>query len=389
MDIKLLTENDLKLLLESKPSEGKTLDYKEKISLAKDKDKKEFLADVSSFANASGGSLIVGIKEKDRIPTEICGTTLEDRNQDLLTIETIIKDGIAPRIQGLQVIDIKLSNGKFVLVIKIPKSWSSPHMITYKGGSKFFSRNSGGKYQLDVHELKSAFVLSESLADKIKFFRADRLGQIVSGETQIKIEDGPKLVVHLVPLTAFSSNETFDLSHFDLSQLKSQSEKMRPMEATSWHSPQYNFDGLLCYAGNEGEPSYSTLQIYRNGIIEVVNTDILSYRTNFIHGKAYERVIIDYLKNLISIQKDLGCLPPIFIMLSLLEVKNHRVEAVGGHSFFKAKEIGREELILPEVMIDDFDSELPTIMKPIFDLVWNASGWDGSKNYDENGKWLP
>ena len=45
-------------------SESINLDYKQDLILAKDDDKKEFLADVSSFANAAGGDLIYGISEK-------------------------------------------------------------------------------------------------------------------------------------------------------------------------------------------------------------------------------------------------------------------------------------------------------------------------------------
>ena len=42
--------------------EGKTLEYKEKLPRGAEGDIKEFLADVSSFGNASGGDIIYGIR---------------------------------------------------------------------------------------------------------------------------------------------------------------------------------------------------------------------------------------------------------------------------------------------------------------------------------------
>lgn len=52
-----ITENDLQALILEKAGEGKTLDYKRDSVGQSDKDKKEFLYDVSSFANTLGGNL--------------------------------------------------------------------------------------------------------------------------------------------------------------------------------------------------------------------------------------------------------------------------------------------------------------------------------------------
>jgi hypothetical protein len=39
-------------------------------------------------------------------------------------------------------------------------------------------------------------------------------------------------------------------------------------------------------------------------------------------------------------------------------------------------------------MIDSFEVNLIEVVRPIFDSLWNASGWPQSKNYDNEGKWL-
>ena len=35
----------------------------------------------------------------------------------------------------------------------------------------------------------------------------------------------------------------------------------------------------------------------------------------------------------------------------------------------------RNELVLPEVVIDDFGVNVPELMGPIFEMVWNAYGF--------------
>lgn len=61
-----IEEKHLQGLIDAKTPERKIIEYKSELPKFDDTDdKKEFLADVSSFANASGGDLIYGINAKD------------------------------------------------------------------------------------------------------------------------------------------------------------------------------------------------------------------------------------------------------------------------------------------------------------------------------------
>ena len=49
----------------------------------------------------------------------------------------------------------------------------------------------------------------------------------------------------------------------------------------------------------------------------------------------------------------------------------------------------RSVVIIPDVVVDDLNIESHKILKPIFDLVWNAAGIQGSWNFDAQGNWMP
>ncbi len=71
-----IKESDLQTLIDNKVSERKIIEYKRDLPGEKYKDRKEFLADVSSFANTAGGYLIYGIATKQGVPIELYGVEI-------------------------------------------------------------------------------------------------------------------------------------------------------------------------------------------------------------------------------------------------------------------------------------------------------------------------
>jgi len=377
--LELTEESDLQTLLDNEVTEGKTIDYKESLSSNSDKDKKEFLFDISSFANTSGGHLIFGIKEDGGLPIDICGLDISDADAVILKLENSIRDGIAPRIPGVAARIISLSNNRVAIVFRIPRSVSQPHMTTFKNASKFYARNSAGKYQLDVGELRTAFTLSQNTTDRIRSFRHKRLDMVLSGETPINMNRGAKIVLHIIPIGAFNP-----ASNFDVTSLKQQNPS--PLSGTVWNH-RYNFDGLLSFSNT----LYSYTQAFRNGIVEAVDAFLLEPRQGSgslnIRGCDNEKKILEKLSEYILVQKQLGTEPPFFIMLSLLDVEGYSMLVSQDFEFDRVHQIDRKNLLMPEVMVENFDFDPHKVMKPIFDAIWNACGYPGSKNYDDSGNW--
>ncbi len=378
-----ITEQDLQTLVAQKELEGKTIEYKQELPGNTDTDKKEFLADISSFSNSSGGDLIYGVVEDQGMPKALDGLDIGDFDQIKQRLENLVRDGIEPRIPSLNIQPVPLSNTRTALVIRVPKSWSSPHRVRYQGHDKFYSRNSTGKYQLDVAELRIAFNLSETVTERIRNFRRDRISNIVANETPILLPDTAKMVLHLIPITAFSSVQSHELS-----KIASHSEKMSPMFSSSGWSNRYNLDGFLTYADG-GEQKHSYVQLFRNGIIEAVETSMLepTEHGRLIPSLLYEQKLIHSLSNYLSVLETLTVEPPIFVFLALLGVKGYRM---GTNRFIHVYEdhvIDRDIILLPEITIENYQVIAEDVLKPCFDSIWNACGFPSSLNY-KDGKWV-
>src|SRR5258708_19183857 len=101
-----LTEQDFQDLIENQVTEGKAYDYKVALLGNSDGDKKEFLADVSSFANTVGGHLVFGIDEAAGVATAIPGLPSLNPDNEKLRLEEIIRNGIEPRIAGIDIKEV-------------------------------------------------------------------------------------------------------------------------------------------------------------------------------------------------------------------------------------------------------------------------------------------
>jgi hypothetical protein len=189
---------DLQALVVEQAREGRSLELKQLVE-GDDGAKREFLADVSSLANASGGDLVIGVREEDGIATELVGIPRADA--ETLRLENILRDGLQPRLPGVQTRIIDHDQERAVLVMRVPRSWAGPHMVAYKRLSRFYSRNSAGKYQLDVGEIRAAFNSSQTAQAAVRDFRIERLSRITADQGGVPLLAGAKVVMHLIPLS--------------------------------------------------------------------------------------------------------------------------------------------------------------------------------------------
>lgn len=379
-------EVELDSLIANGVPEGKTIEYKKVLPGNFDGDKKEFLADVSSFANTAGGDLIFGIDETHGAPTAIPGLSLPDPDLEVRRLDSIINDGLEPRIRfATRVVQ---RGGKLpVLVVRSERSWIGPHRVVLKGHDKFYARNSAGKYPMDVSELRSAFTLADSVTERVRQFRDDRIAKIRDNNTPVALVGGAsKTILHCIPLESFSRAVRYDVLKYPLGAQT----KFPPIVIGVGWDVRINLDGSLSYGGSDSSVSYT--QLFRNGAIEAVE----AYWLNLSRGSgartiphlAVEKGMVQYLGTLLGIQKELGVNQPIFVALALTETRGLEMASAFGDPFNRRSQIREDNLILLEIVIESLDEPASKILKPLFDLVWNACGYSSSVHFDDKGNWI-
>ena len=117
-----IDESHLNALVTDGVRESRSLEFKAELLLATDSNKKEFLADVSALANGGGGDLVLGIEDDNGAASAVSGLDSFDPDKDTLRIESVVRDGIAPRIIGRRVRRVALTSGRPVVIIRVPNS---------------------------------------------------------------------------------------------------------------------------------------------------------------------------------------------------------------------------------------------------------------------------
>lgn len=387
--LEAIEESDLQALADDQVPESRTVDYKEHLPDDTYDGKKEFLADVSSFANAAGGHMIFGIKEEAGVPVELSGLQISNADAEILRLDNMVRDGIEPRVSGIGIRPVRLQDQKFAIVMRIPRSFALPHVVNFRKHWRFYSRNSAGKYPLDVLEVRAAFALSENITERIRNFHAGRLSKITAEETPVVLHEYPKVALHIIPFGAFDPTINLDLSPLarDVEQGNIAPRTLYTLAGRYRH----NLDGFLLYGESPRSAKADTyLQVFRNGSIEVVDSYLLRPRDGrrIIPSVRYEEGLLEAIPRFLAIQRQLGVEPPLFVMLSLLGVSGYTLTPRGAHLWEdEVVYIDRDTLLIPEVVLDSFNFDASKVMKPIFDAVWNAAGWPRSVNYDNSGNW--
>lgn len=144
------------------------------------------------------------------------------------------------------------------------------------------------------------------------------------------------------------------------------------------------------------------VQLYRNGMIEAIDSSLMK-PTEQLHGRRYnkpvkklgmwllEKDIIDSCEIYLKTLEKIGANLPIFLYISFIHLKGYKISLVpyGGSFIDRDSDITkRDEVILPRIKIDSFEIEIEEKLKTSFDIFWNAFNQPGSRNYDENGRFI-
>lgn len=382
------TQEHLEQLVADRIREGPHIEFKRELPTAWGGDAKhEFLSDATAFANAGGGDLIFGIEDDGQAQAlALVPQELANPDQEIRRLQDFLLNLAEPRMPGIQVHAVTVTAGGInghAVIVRIPQSWAGPHRV--KTNQHFFVRDGLRKRQLDIPEIRSLFLRSENQAQKVRDFRTERVAKIISGDAPHRLVDGPVLIAHLVPTQAA-------LGLVQIDPIPYTHQHRLPYIGGTSGMARLNLDGALVVRNETPQgQTHGYSQLFRNGFFESVY--VLTSRDNglaLLPSVSYEQYLISLLDGfrgeINRLDLDIECA----VMLSLTRADEVRLGVRNDWDIFEPHQtrFDRKTLILPDV-IAPAEAGSEQALKPAFDLVWQAAGFPGSRNYNEAGHWAP
>lgn len=259
-DLREVNFDDICALRDNQITESHTLDFKRDFP-ADPQSRASLAADVVAFANTRGGDLILGADEKGGVINDFAPIKLSDPDKALLTLQSAFVDLIEPKIPGIHLRAIAVPEGGYIVVVRTPQSYLAPHRVR-KGGA-FYTRTSTGIDQMDITNLRSAFLQSAVANEKAKAFRLRRLEGLRIRPLRAPLPNVTLAVLHVLPLSAILSSETFDVD-----TLYTIAQQTKP-PVSNGYGTRIGFDGVMTAADSQ-EETYSYTQFFRDGTVESV-----------------------------------------------------------------------------------------------------------------------
>jgi hypothetical protein len=380
-DLSTTSEDDIQALVVARTAEGAYLEFKRDLPRLDGGGRHEFLADVSAFANSSGGDLVYGIDEDGEGRANAVVAQPGNADEEARRLQDALLNGLEPRAPGIQVQAVAVAGG-FAIVVRTPQSWAGPHRV--KSNQHFFIRENARKRQLDVPEVRGLFLRSENQAQRVRDFRTERLGKLMSGEVPHRLTPGALLIGHFVPTQAA-------LGTIQIDPIPYMRERALPVLGGSVPFSRVNADGALAVRNPRPEGTHGYSQLFRNGYFETVKVYRFGDAAPASLGSlAYEEHFIEVLRLLRAEYVGPGIGTEMTCMVSLLDAdrvelgfNRHRYMLDDHQGFFD-----RKFLVLPDVLLRS-DLSPEEALKPVFDLVWQSAGMERSANYNAAGVWAP
>ena len=303
------------------------------------------------------------------------------------------RGGLQPRITNVAFHAVPIATGGNVLIIRVPRSYNPPHRIIRQGSNRFWARSAAGKYEPDVNELRTLFNAGPQLAERIRDFRLDRIAKIAAANAPVLLMNRGAVVLHIVPLSAFDQ-----LPSLPLEQLRQDYQSFVPMGSSSANGARITFDGVLktSNADQQATKHRAYVQLYRNGIVETVDTAVIAISSGSPIISYLDDKIINAVMKLLPDLAAVGIEPPYALLVSLIEVTGAQFNFARGQNAmwfdFLSNRLDRDQYHFDEVLFEAIPAtpaECAEVIRPILDQMANAGGKESSPIFDQQGWYVP
>jgi hypothetical protein len=201
--VQQLDKGSLLEFLSLKMTEGSQIDYKEDLSgESKNERYKEFLKDITAFANAHGGLVFLGIKEpSDDLTPETQTVGIVNGDEKAKDLERVAATSIDPRIPGLLIKSVIIQNDRHAIIVYIPPSLIRPHMVSYQKHRYFYIRHSESSVPMTTHEIRDTVLSSATLEARARSYAQEEELEAL----EYIIRERPAFLLQAVPLLSLES----------------------------------------------------------------------------------------------------------------------------------------------------------------------------------------
>jgi len=234
---------------------------------------------------------------------------------------------------------------------------------------------------LSVPELRTAFGLRDTGAERIENFRRERISRLVAGEAPVRLVQGAAAVLHFASLPIFIDRERIDIVNL----VKQGTHMPLPLGARGG-SVTVNLHGI-CNARpfvEGGTHGYG--QAFRNGAYEAVS--VKGDDPPYFVADQLAREIVQTVRYALNFYHSYALPSPVVAMFTFVGARHLRLRVpvhYGGYADLGP--LGEEVIALPEVLIEHESIEVTTAIRPVLDMIYNAFGQTHCTLYDEQGVW--
>ena len=339
-DIDDITIDDINRLIGNKTvDENNYLEYKSEMS--GEKETNNILRTICGFANNNGGLFIYGLTEENGIPKHTSGVALNsDWDTKKLGYYNLISEKIEPKI-NIDIGRIQIPDSeKNIILFKVPVCMNYPYRVKNKNFKDFFKRQDGQTVSVPYMELKDIFKNKEKQFEKIDEMHNIRLNKISSTYSESEFN----VVFHSIPL--YYNNIDLDIESV---------RKYCHYNRTGRYLP--NVSGII------NATDYSTEQIFRNGICEMIQ--FCDSETEITSFPVFENLFKKFITDSIELYNHKELFQPIVFFVSYVNIskfknqkQNRLIDLINND----------KNIISNKIVIYDYNEEIDAhkILAPIF-----------------------
>lgn len=254
--------------LRQRLAESQILDFKSGLYA----DAKEWLKDVTAFANATGGRILIGVTEDaDGVILDTPGVTSDlGADQEIQRLQNWLRSGTEPDVTpSVRVHSERDGQGRLFFVVDIQESPSAPHRVTVKSaevGRQVYLRKGRDSLPATMAEIGDLFMGTQRTTRLVQEFAHRRI-QELRVTAPIMLARRSALIFHVCPHRGYGDRELVEWA-------LANPDAAIGGRGVTWETVRPNLLGAIS-VGTAREDADCYVQAFYNGCLELLFSNVV------------------------------------------------------------------------------------------------------------------